>query len=66
MYVYMYIYTHTYIHVYYPLFYFQAHLEEDKTFVLLDDDDDDDDEEEKDMENLLEDDTEADLQDVAG
>ncbi|TWW71037.1 Importin-4 [Takifugu flavidus] len=43
-----------------------AHLEEDKTFVLLDDDDDDDDEEEKDMENLLEDDTEADLQDVAG
>ncbi|XP_003967995.1 importin-4 [Takifugu rubripes] len=43
-----------------------AHLEEDKTFVLLDDDDDDDDEEETDMENLLEDDTEADLQDVAG
>uniref|UniRef100_A0A674NNI3 Importin 4 n=1 Tax=Takifugu rubripes TaxID=31033 RepID=A0A674NNI3_TAKRU len=41
-----------------------AHLEEDKTFVLLDDDDDDDDEEETDMENLLEDDTEADLQDV--
>lgn len=50
---------------YYQLFYFQAHLEEDKTFVLLDDDDDDDNEEEKDLANYLEDDTETDIQDVA-
>lgn len=48
------------------LFYcFQAHLEEDKTFVLLDDDDDDDNEE-KDTEDFLEDDKETDIQDVAG
>ncbi|CAF93535.1 unnamed protein product, partial [Tetraodon nigroviridis] len=44
-----------------------AHLEEDKTFVLLDDDDDDDDNEEgKDMDDFLEDDTETSIQDVAG
>uniref|UniRef100_H3CHY9 Importin 4 n=1 Tax=Tetraodon nigroviridis TaxID=99883 RepID=H3CHY9_TETNG len=40
-----------------------AHLEEDKTFVLLDDDDDDDDNEEgKDMDDFLEDDTETSIQ----
>lgn len=44
----------------------QAHLEEDKTFVLLDDDDDDDNAEEKDADDILEDETEADVQDVAG
>lgn len=45
----------------------QAHLEEDKTFVLLDDDDDDDDHEgeEKDG-HFLEDDTETDVHDIAG
>ncbi|XP_026219835.1 importin-4 [Anabas testudineus] len=44
-----------------------AHLEEDKTFVLLDDDDDDEnEEEEKDAEDFLEDETEADVHDVAG
>ncbi|CAI5673544.1 unnamed protein product [Oreochromis niloticus] len=41
-----------------------AHLEEDKTFVLLDDDDDDNGE--KDTEDFLEDDKETDIQDVAG
>lgn len=41
-----------------------AHLEEDKTFVLLDDDDDDN--EEKDTEDFLEDDKETDIHDVAG
>lgn len=45
----------------------QAHLEEDKTFVLLDDDDDDDNnEEEKDVDDFLEDETETDVHDVAG
>uniref|UniRef100_A0A673B7J2 Importin 4 n=1 Tax=Sphaeramia orbicularis TaxID=375764 RepID=A0A673B7J2_9TELE len=43
-----------------------AHLEEDKTFVLLDDDDDDDHEEEKDVSDFLEDDSETDVHDVAG
>lgn len=43
-----------------------AHLEEDKTFVLLDDDDDDDHEEEKDVSDFLEDDSETDIHDVAG
>uniref|UniRef100_A0A8C4E1M2 Importin 4 n=1 Tax=Dicentrarchus labrax TaxID=13489 RepID=A0A8C4E1M2_DICLA len=43
-----------------------AHLEEDKTFVLLDDDDDDDNEGEKDVDDFLEDDTETDVHDVAG
>lgn len=47
-----------------------AHLEEDKTFVLLDDDDDDDDddnnEEEKDVDDYLEDEPETDVHDVAG
>lgn len=46
-----------------------AHLEEDKTFVLLDDDDDDDvdnNEGEKDVDDFLEDDTETDIHDVAG
>ncbi|XP_041817240.1 importin-4 [Chelmon rostratus] len=46
-----------------------AHLEEDKTFVLLDDDDDDDNdtnEEEKDVDDFLEDETETDAHDVAG
>ncbi|XP_071341870.1 importin-4 [Trachinotus anak] len=42
-----------------------AHLEEDKTFVLLDDDDEDDKEEEKDV-DFLEDETETDVHDVAG
>ncbi|XP_076017261.1 importin-4 [Genypterus blacodes] len=43
-----------------------AHLEEDKTFVLLDDDvDEEDDEEEKDIEDFLEDDPKTDLHDVA-
>uniref|UniRef100_A0A4W6EHP0 Importin 4 n=1 Tax=Lates calcarifer TaxID=8187 RepID=A0A4W6EHP0_LATCA len=37
-----------------------AHLEEDKTFVLLDDDDEDDKEEEKDVDDFLEDETETD------
>uniref|UniRef100_A0A3B4WKT9 Importin 4 n=1 Tax=Seriola lalandi dorsalis TaxID=1841481 RepID=A0A3B4WKT9_SERLL len=41
-----------------------AHLEEDKTFVLLDDDDDK--EEDKDVDDFLEDDTESDVHDVAG
>lgn len=41
----------------------QAHVEEDKTFVLLDDDDDDD-EEEKD--DYLEDESESDVHDVTG
>lgn len=55
----------TNISVSHVLFYcFQAHLEEDKTFVLLDDDDDDN--EEKDTEDFLEDDKETDIQDVAG
>uniref|UniRef100_A0A3B4V0H3 Importin 4 n=1 Tax=Seriola dumerili TaxID=41447 RepID=A0A3B4V0H3_SERDU len=40
-----------------------AHLEEDKTFVLLDDDDDK--EEDKDVDDFLEDDTESDVHDVA-
>lgn len=47
----------------------KAHLEEDKTFVLLDDDDDDDDDdhgEEKDVSDFLEDDSETDVHDVAG
>uniref|UniRef100_A0A3Q3VV54 Importin N-terminal domain-containing protein n=1 Tax=Mola mola TaxID=94237 RepID=A0A3Q3VV54_MOLML len=44
-----------------------AHLEEDKTFVLLDDDDDDDNnEEEKDVDDFLEDENETDVHDVAG
>lgn len=43
---------------------FQAHLEEDKTFVLLDDDDDEN--EEKDTEIFLEDDKGTDIHDVAG
>ncbi|XP_050922896.1 importin-4 [Lates calcarifer] len=43
-----------------------AHLEEDKTFVLLDDDDEDDKEEEKDVDDFLEDETETDVHDVAG
>ncbi|XP_035512460.1 importin-4 [Morone saxatilis] len=43
-----------------------AHLEEDKTFVLLDDDDDDDNEGEKDVDDFLEDDAETDIHDVAG
>ncbi|KAM8730911.1 importin-4 isoform 1-T1 [Acanthopagrus schlegelii] len=44
-----------------------AHLEEDKTFVLLDEDDDDDNNEgEKDVDDFLEDDTETDIHDVAG
>ncbi|XP_029003139.1 importin-4 isoform X2 [Betta splendens] len=43
-----------------------AHLEEDKTFVLLDEDDDDDDnEEEKDV-DFQEDENETDVHDVAG
>lgn len=47
----------------------QAHLEEDKSFVLLDDDDDDDDEneeQEKDVVDFLEDEPETDIHDVAG
>ena len=45
----------------------QAHLEEDKTFVLLDDEDDDDKEvEEKDVSDFTEDETEADINDIAG
>ncbi|XP_069007588.1 importin-4-like [Embiotoca jacksoni] len=43
-----------------------AHIEEDKTFVLLDDDDDDDNEDGKDEGDLLEDETERDVHDVAG
>ncbi|XP_071384447.1 importin-4 isoform X3 [Centroberyx affinis] len=43
-----------------------AHLEEDKTFVLLDDDDDDDEEDEKDGDAILEDEPETDIHDVAG
>uniref|UniRef100_A0A672ISC2 TOG domain-containing protein n=1 Tax=Salarias fasciatus TaxID=181472 RepID=A0A672ISC2_SALFA len=45
-----------------------AHLEEDKTFVLLDDDDDDENEneEQNDAEHFLEDEPETDLHDVAG
>lgn len=44
-----------------------AHVEEDKTFVLLDDDDDDDEEEhgDKDLDDFLEDDTETDVQEVS-
>lgn len=42
-----------------------AHLEEDKTFVLLDDDDDEE-EEEKDIDDFLPDETETDAHDVAG
>lgn len=44
----------------------QAHIEEDKTFVLLDDDDDDDKGEEKDSDDFLEDEPEADVHDIAG
>uniref|UniRef100_A0A7N8Y0F9 Importin 4 n=1 Tax=Mastacembelus armatus TaxID=205130 RepID=A0A7N8Y0F9_9TELE len=40
-----------------------AHFEDDKTFVLLDDDDD---EEDKDIDDVLEDETEADVHDIAG
>uniref|UniRef100_A0A1A7XB36 Importin 4 n=1 Tax=Iconisemion striatum TaxID=60296 RepID=A0A1A7XB36_9TELE len=45
-----------------------AHLEEDKTFVLLDNDDDDDDEDEegKVSEDFLEDESETDVPDAAG
>lgn len=44
-----------------------AHLEEDKTFVLLDDDDgDEEDDQENDAEDFLEDDKETDVHDVAG
>lgn len=45
-----------------------AHVEEDKTFVLLDEDDDDDgdNEEQKDMDDFLEDEPETDVHDVAG
>ncbi|XP_039646860.1 importin-4 [Perca fluviatilis] len=44
-----------------------AHIEEDKTFVLLDDDDDDDDNEgQKDTDEFLEDEPETDIHDVAG
>lgn len=46
----------------------QAHLEEDKTFVLLDDDDDDENdnnEEEKDV-DFLEDETETEVHDITG
>ncbi|XP_053198496.1 importin-4 [Scomber japonicus] len=43
-----------------------AHLEEDKTFVLLDDDDDDDHNEEEKDSDFLEDETETDIHDVAG
>ncbi|XP_034428149.1 importin-4 [Hippoglossus hippoglossus] len=45
-----------------------AHLEEDKTFVLLDDEDNDDDkeDEEKDVADFTEDETEADINDIAG
>ncbi|XP_041670064.1 importin-4 isoform X1 [Cheilinus undulatus] len=42
-----------------------AHLEEDKTFVLLDEDDDDD-HEAKDDDHILEEETETDVHDVAG
>lgn len=50
-----------------PLCPVQAHLEEDKTFVLLDDDDDDeDDKEDNDVDDFLEEDTETDIHDVAG
>lgn len=49
----------------------QTHLEEDKTFVLLDDDDDDEDEDveedgEEGKDDFLEDDAETDLHDVKG
>ncbi|XP_034416059.1 importin-4 isoform X1 [Cyclopterus lumpus] len=44
-----------------------THIEEDKTFVLLDDDDDDDDNDVvKDADHFLEDEPEADFHDVAG
>ncbi|XP_075936701.1 importin-4 [Anarhichas minor] len=46
-----------------------AHVEEDKTFVLLDDEDDDDDDEDvevKDADDFLEDEPEADIHDFAG
>ncbi|CAK6951906.1 importin-4 [Scomber scombrus] len=43
-----------------------AHLEEDKTFVLLDDDDDDDHNEEEKDSDFLEDETETDIHDIAG
>lgn len=50
-----------------PLSSLQAHLEEDKTFVLLDDDDDDDEcEEQKCEDDILEDEPEADGHDVTG
>jgi len=53
------------------LFSFEAHLEEDKTFVLLDDDDDDDNDdsdnnEGKAADEFLEDEPETDVHDVAG
>lgn len=44
---------------------FQAHLEEDKTFVLLDDEDEEE-EDGKGDEQFLEDEPEEDVQDVAG
>uniref|UniRef100_A0A8C5AUX8 Importin 4 n=1 Tax=Gadus morhua TaxID=8049 RepID=A0A8C5AUX8_GADMO len=43
-----------------------THLEEDKTFVLLDEDDDDDDEIEKDGDAILTDEEQIDLHDIAG
>lgn len=43
----------------------QAHLEEDKTFVLLDDEDDDENDNEG-KDDFLEDDTETDVHDVTG
>lgn len=43
-----------------------AHLEEDKTFVLLDDDDDDDSEEVQNGEESLEDESETDIHDING
>lgn len=45
---------------------FQAHLEEDKTFVLLDDDDEDDNEE-KDVDvDFLDEETETEIHDITG
>lgn len=43
----------------------QAHVEEDKTFVLLDDDDDDDDDEEE-KDDYLEDEADSDVHDATG
>ncbi|XP_034718179.1 importin-4 isoform X4 [Etheostoma cragini] len=43
-----------------------AHIEEDKTFVLLDDDDDDDNEGQKDANEFLEDEPDSDIHDFAG